>query len=30
MRRILVVEDDTHTYIKTVRGMGYIWMGGKK
>ena len=24
------IEDDTHTYIKTVRGMGYIWMGGKK
>ena len=23
------IEDDTHTYIKTVRGMGYIWTGGK-
>ena len=21
------IEDDTHTYIKTVRGMGYVWMG---
>ena len=21
------IEDETHTYIKTVRGMGYIWMG---
>ena len=21
------IEDDTHTYIKTVRGMGYAWMG---
>ena len=23
------IEDDTHPYIKTVRGMGYIWTGGK-
>lgn len=23
------LEDEEHTYIKTVRGMGYIWMGGK-
>ena len=23
------IEDDAHTYIKTVRGMGYIWTGGK-
>lgn len=22
------IEDDGHTYIKTVRGMGYIWTGG--
>lgn len=21
------IEDDTHTYIKTVRGIGYVWMG---
>ena len=21
------IEDDVHTYIKTVRGMGYIWKG---
>ncbi|GFI15485.1 transcriptional regulatory protein WalR [Lachnospiraceae bacterium] len=21
------IEDDTHIYIKTVRGMGYVWMG---
>lgn len=21
------IEDDTHTYIQTVRGMGYIWKG---
>lgn len=21
------IEDETHTYIKTVRGMGYIWTG---
>ncbi len=21
------VEDNTHTYIQTVRGMGYIWKG---
>lgn len=21
------IEDDTHKYIKTVRGMGYVWMG---
>ncbi|HJA66655.1 DNA-binding response regulator [Lachnoclostridium sp. An169] len=24
------VEDEGHTYIKTVRGMGYIWTGGKR
>lgn len=24
------IEDDSHTYIKTVRGMGYIWTGGKQ
>ena len=24
------IEDDTHTYIKTVRGMGYAWMGVSK
>ena len=23
------IEDEAHTYIKTVRGMGYIWTGGK-
>ncbi len=23
------IEDADHTYIKTVRGMGYIWTGGK-
>ena len=23
------IEDGTHTYIKTVRGMGYIWTGGR-
>lgn len=23
------IEDDCHTYIKTVRGMGYIWTGGR-
>ena len=23
------IEDDAHPYIKTVRGMGYIWTGGK-
>ena len=23
------IEDDSHPYIKTVRGMGYIWTGGK-
>ena len=22
------IEDDTHTYIKTVRGIGYVWTGG--
>lgn len=21
------IEDDTHSYIQTVRGMGYIWKG---
>ena len=24
------IEDDGHTYVKTVRGMGYIWTGGKR
>lgn len=24
------IEDENHTYIKTVRGMGYIWVGGKE
>ncbi len=24
------IEDDTHTYIKTVRGMGYVWQGAAK
>lgn len=24
------IEDETHTYIKTVRGMGYAWMGAAK
>lgn len=23
------IEDGTHSYIKTVRGMGYIWNGGR-
>lgn len=23
------IEDPEHTYIKTIRGMGYIWTGGK-
>ena len=23
------IEDGEHTYIKTVRGMGYIWTGGR-
>lgn len=23
------LEDETHQYIKTIRGMGYIWMGQK-
>lgn len=23
------IEDKAHTYIKTIRGMGYIWIGGK-
>ena len=23
------LEDETHTYIRTVRGMGYIWTGGR-
>jgi len=23
------IEDEGHSYIKTVRGMGYIWTGGK-
>lgn len=24
------IEDDGHTYIKTIRGMGYIWTGGRR
>ena len=24
------IEDESHSYIKTVRGMGYIWTGGKR
>ena len=24
------IENDDHTYIKTIRGMGYIWAGGKQ
>lgn len=24
------IEDESHSYIKTVRGMGYIWAGGSK
>ena len=24
------IEDDNHIYIKTIRGMGYIWTGGKQ
>ena len=24
------IEDETHSYIKTVRGMGYAWMGAAK
>lgn len=24
------VEDDTHTYIQTIRGMGYVWKGIRK
>ena len=24
------IEDESHAYIKTVRGMGYIWTGGRK
>ena len=24
------IENDDHTYIKTIRGMGYIWTGGKQ
>lgn len=24
------IEDKGHSYIKTIRGMGYIWMGGKE
>ena len=24
------IEDEEHSYIKTVRGIGYIWTGGKK
>ncbi len=24
------IEDENHAYIRTVRGMGYIWTGGRK
>lgn len=24
------IEDENHTYIKTIRGMGYIWTNGKE
>ena len=24
------IENDNHIYIKTIRGMGYIWTGGKQ
>ena len=24
------IENDDHTYIKTIRGMGYIWTGGRQ
>ena len=24
------IESDNHIYIKTIRGMGYIWTGGKQ
>lgn len=24
------IEDDTHSYVQTVRGMGYIWKGGRR
>ena len=24
------IEDDAHSYIRTVRGMGYIWTGGRR
>lgn len=24
------IEDEDHTYIKTIRGMGYIWTGGRQ
>ena len=24
------IEDEDHTYIKTVRGMGYIWTGRQR
>lgn len=24
------IEDKSHSYIKTVRGMGYIWTGGRR
>ena len=23
------IEDENHTYIKTIRGMGYAWIGGR-
>ena len=23
------IEDEAHTYIKTVRGIGYVWTGGR-
>ena len=24
------IEDDTHSYIRTVRGMGYVWKGVRR
>ena len=24
------IEDESHSYIRTVRGMGYIWTGGRR
>ena len=30
MRRLRAkIEDEAHTYIKTVRGIGYVWTGGR-